>query len=401
MSITGTTSTRVAAALSLLALICLTVSDFVLTGFWDKNAMATSVIADILVLIVGVAVVNEFLAARSRSRWRLVADYSLVELSSECRRVWVQLAETIGLGRREELSREDLRALLESPADDDRSLERCAHGFARDPDCRRELERVVGELVETTREALTSWAPVLPEAPYSGALSRYARSLYPRVKSRRLTANRAAVAPASASGWQCATNGRRSTIQPSLGCGKEPLGVVVEVREALDQLGGDAPTPIDLTDTPGVKTGPGELLADRRWGPPASKEEVKPGASLDLTVGLGALEKFVDRVLFVEEPPALGEEITEALHASPDLAAEKPGLKVLGDDLLHHRLGARMPLEDGQVLLKDRYQLIVRENRGHRSANPRPAVAIAQRGAPDRGEHRSERPIGRRSVGRG
>jgi hypothetical protein len=173
MSITGTTSTRVAAALSLVALLCLTVSDFVFTGFWDKNAMATSVLADILVLIVGVAVVNEFLAARSRRRWRLVADYSLVELSSECRRVWVQLAETIGLGRREELSREDLRALLESPADDERSLERCAHSFARDPDCRRELERVVGELVGTTREALTSWAPVLIETPYSGALSRY------------------------------------------------------------------------------------------------------------------------------------------------------------------------------------------------------------------------------------
>jgi hypothetical protein len=173
MGITGTTSTRVAAALSLVALICLTVSDFVLTGFWDRNAMATSGIADVLVLIVGVAVVNEFLAARSRSRWRLVADYSLVELSSECRRVWVQLAETIDLGRREELSRESLRALLTAPADDEQSLERCARGFARDSDSRRELGRVVGELVGSTREALTSWAPVLIETPYAGALSRY------------------------------------------------------------------------------------------------------------------------------------------------------------------------------------------------------------------------------------
>lgn len=37
--------------------------------------MVTSVVADILVLIVGVAVVNEFLEARSRRRWRRVAEY--------------------------------------------------------------------------------------------------------------------------------------------------------------------------------------------------------------------------------------------------------------------------------------------------------------------------------------
>ena len=56
------------------------VSDIVFTGFWDRNAMATSVIADIAVLIVGVAVVNEFLAARARREWRLLSDYGLVEL---------------------------------------------------------------------------------------------------------------------------------------------------------------------------------------------------------------------------------------------------------------------------------------------------------------------------------
>ena len=173
LSITGTTSTRIAAALSLVALLCLTISDFVLTGFWDKNAMATSVLADILVLIVGVAVVNEFLAARSRRRWRLVADYSLVELASECRRVWVRLAETIDLGRRTDLSREDFRALLMGAAEDAERLEQRAHDFARDPDARRELQRVVGELVAAARDVLTSWAPVLIETPYSGALSRY------------------------------------------------------------------------------------------------------------------------------------------------------------------------------------------------------------------------------------
>lgn len=75
MRLPSTTLTRVSAALSLLALAAATLSDFLFTGSWDRNAMATSVVADVLVLVVGVAVVNEFLAARARREWRLLSDY--------------------------------------------------------------------------------------------------------------------------------------------------------------------------------------------------------------------------------------------------------------------------------------------------------------------------------------
>jgi hypothetical protein len=69
----GTGLTRVSALLSMVALAAVALSDFLLTGFWDRNAMVTSVVADILVLIVGVAVVNEFLAARARRERRLLS----------------------------------------------------------------------------------------------------------------------------------------------------------------------------------------------------------------------------------------------------------------------------------------------------------------------------------------
>jgi hypothetical protein len=173
MDPTSITSTRLAAALSLIALAFISVSDFLLTSFWDRNAMVTSVVADVLVLIVGVAVVNEFLAARSRRHWRRVADYSLTELSSSCRHVWINLAETIGVGRRDEASREELRALVQSPPDEERSLDRLAHRFAADAAAPSRLKPVVEGILRTTRTVLTSWAPVLVETPYSGALSRY------------------------------------------------------------------------------------------------------------------------------------------------------------------------------------------------------------------------------------
>src|SRR5918994_1598462 len=109
MGLASLHGTRLAAGLSLAALVAITISDFLLTEFWDRNAMATSIVADVLVLVVGVAVINEFLAARGRSRWQLVADYAMVELARTCRRIWVDLAEQIGVGKRAESTRDELR----------------------------------------------------------------------------------------------------------------------------------------------------------------------------------------------------------------------------------------------------------------------------------------------------
>ena len=60
MGLPSTNLTRASAIISIIALAIVSISDFVFTGFWDQNAMATSVLADLLVLVVGVAVVNEF-----------------------------------------------------------------------------------------------------------------------------------------------------------------------------------------------------------------------------------------------------------------------------------------------------------------------------------------------------
>jgi hypothetical protein len=164
----------VTGVVALLALAAVTASDFFLTEFWDRNAMATSVVADIFVLIVGVAVVNEFLAARSRSQWRLVADYALVELSRSCRHVWVELTQGIGVGSRQEITRDELRDLALADEGGDRAA-KLAEAAAADPPARRRLYELTSRLAPQSGSALTSWAPVLLETPEAGALSRYVR----------------------------------------------------------------------------------------------------------------------------------------------------------------------------------------------------------------------------------
>jgi hypothetical protein len=172
MSLPSVHTTRLAAVLSIIALVAATISDFTFTKFWDQNAMATSIVADVLVLIVGVAVVNEFLAARSRRQWRMLIDYALMELVGSCRHAWITLVQAIGLGERTELTREELLALVRS-AEGTRRLEELALERASDPAWRRELEPTVRELNEAARRTLTSWAPVMVDTPHASQLNRY------------------------------------------------------------------------------------------------------------------------------------------------------------------------------------------------------------------------------------
>jgi len=174
MGLPSTTLTRVSAVFSLLALVAVAISDFVLTGFWDRNAMATSVVADILVLIVGVAVVNEFLSARARREWRLLSDYALVELGESARHIWVTLAEQVGVGQRESLTLQEMRELVRSPAGKE-TTRALAHAIANDELKRKSLHKVVADLAEGARARLGRWAPVLVETPFPRSVTRFVR----------------------------------------------------------------------------------------------------------------------------------------------------------------------------------------------------------------------------------
>src|SRR4051812_48352700 len=170
----ATSVTRISAALSLMALAAVALSDFLLTGFWDRNAMATSVVADILVLIVGVAVVNEFLSARARREWRLLSDYGMVELGEVARHTWVMLAQHIGVGQRESLTLNELRDLVHAPQEEE-ALRELALAIATDESQRRSLHELVADLADNARARLGRWAPVLVETPFTHSITRFVR----------------------------------------------------------------------------------------------------------------------------------------------------------------------------------------------------------------------------------
>lgn len=174
MGMPSTTLTRASAIVSIIALAIVTVSDFVFKGFWDQNAMATSVLADLLVLVVGVAVVNEFLTARARREWRLLSDYGLVELGEIARHTWVMLAQNIGVGKRESLTLNELRDLVRSPKGE-KTVRDLALAAAEDDERRLALHKLVTELAEDARARLGRWAPILLETKLPRVIIRFVR----------------------------------------------------------------------------------------------------------------------------------------------------------------------------------------------------------------------------------
>jgi hypothetical protein len=166
---------RTLGVVALLLLVGASVTDVALTHFWDRNAMVTGIIADVLVLLVGVAVVNEWLDIRASERWRTVAYYALVELVYASRDAWVRLCNQLNIHEGEHATILELRNRVLEPGGFEILEVRAAQALA-DPVARRELFELVVELSDETREALTNWAPVMiTTAPSADAINRFTR----------------------------------------------------------------------------------------------------------------------------------------------------------------------------------------------------------------------------------
>src|SRR5262249_29283627 len=166
---------RALGAGALLAIVAASITDVAVTRFWDNNAMLTGVLADVLVLLVGVAVVNEWLDIRATERWRTVAYYALVELMYSLRTVWVPLCHELDIHEGRALTIAELadRVFADSAFLD---LDERARRALADPVARRRLADIVVELSEETRETLTNWAPIMiTTAPSADAINRFTR----------------------------------------------------------------------------------------------------------------------------------------------------------------------------------------------------------------------------------
>src|ERR1700758_1825058 len=87
------------AALGAVALIAVLVSsDFSARRFWLDHPVTTAILASLAVVLVSVTVIEVVLSRRSERRWRLLAQYALMELAEGAHGAWGVLLGVIREG---------------------------------------------------------------------------------------------------------------------------------------------------------------------------------------------------------------------------------------------------------------------------------------------------------------
>src|SRR5437016_3489490 len=70
-------------------------SDLWIRTFWSRHPMLTSLAANLVVVVISVAVINELLEARNRRRWSLLAQSVLFALVQSARWTWTTMLDVL------------------------------------------------------------------------------------------------------------------------------------------------------------------------------------------------------------------------------------------------------------------------------------------------------------------
>jgi hypothetical protein len=156
------------------ALIALAVvSDVAIRSFWSTHPMLTSLVANLVVVAISVAVINELIEARNRRRWSLLAQSVLFALVQSARWTWTTMLELLELG---EVQSGAIASLLEGArvALDAARVSSAATELLADAQRRQRLQQVMERLSEHAREVIAARASVMVgAAPYANLLDRH------------------------------------------------------------------------------------------------------------------------------------------------------------------------------------------------------------------------------------
>jgi hypothetical protein len=162
-----------AAAIGVALIVAAGVSDFVIGSFWSRHSMLTSLVANVLVVAITLAVVNEFVERRDRRRWNLLAQAVLFALTQSARATWSGLVEVLRLG---EVHSGSVEPLLEGAAlaRDSERVSKAIGELLADEERRAVLQRVTVSQAEYASEVIAKWAPVMVgSGPYAEVLNRH------------------------------------------------------------------------------------------------------------------------------------------------------------------------------------------------------------------------------------
>jgi hypothetical protein len=173
-------STRIIAAVSVLAVFGAIAWDIANDGFWSHHTLFASLVASLIVVAVTAAVLNEVLERRQRERWSVLAQYALFDLIRTARLVWTSLLELAGLAPDVELEDGALAAGTAAVLDTPR-LTAAIDEMLASTDRREQLHRLITRLEAHAREVVGRWADVMVNSgTYAEIVDRHVE-LYSRL----------------------------------------------------------------------------------------------------------------------------------------------------------------------------------------------------------------------------
>jgi hypothetical protein len=149
------------------------VSDLLVGSFWAHHALLTSLLANLLVVGVTVAVVNQAIELRDRRRWSLLAQSVLFALIQSARATWTGLVEVLELT---EVRTGAVESLLEtaSVARDSARVSSAITELLGDSRRRSALQSLCAALSQHAATVIADWAPIMVNArPYASILDRH------------------------------------------------------------------------------------------------------------------------------------------------------------------------------------------------------------------------------------
>ena len=152
------------AALGAVALIAVLVSsDFYARRFWLDHPVTTAILSSFAVVLVSVTVIEVVLSRRSERRWRLLAQYALLELAEAARDAWDVLVGVIyegSSGGGDAVDPSQVIEVLDSP-EQAPVLKRRIEAILTDPHRRDDLQESLEKNLATSRELISRWGAVM------------------------------------------------------------------------------------------------------------------------------------------------------------------------------------------------------------------------------------------------
>jgi hypothetical protein len=158
---------------ALLALAAAIASEQFAEHLWVRHPLLAGLASSAIVVMLSVAVVNEALEIRKRRRWRVLAQYVMLELVRDARMVWTAMVELAGLMPADANMPAAIDAAARVVRDTPRLTE-AVHGLLVDADRRRVLHDQVARVVVHNDEVLGRWAAVMLNADaYAEVVDRH------------------------------------------------------------------------------------------------------------------------------------------------------------------------------------------------------------------------------------